>query len=354
MRKKLFIFLASIAFASASLSVQAGTASVSTVPEGLVSFTLQSGSTNYLSIPLTSNETYVTSVTSVTTNSISVGDVPAPFTTNLALPGAPYFVKFLTGNETGRVLLITSNTSSSLSLDTTDHATGTPVLLNTSGFNVQVGDTFEIFPGDTLASVFGSGTKQNPLLLKGGANLATSDTVVLYTTGTATNTTYYFNTAAGFWTTQQVFSPVNANNTVIYPYSAMTVTRLSSHPTITLTFGGKVTPVPAQTKVVSNGTVYSSTHYATGIKLSQLQFGSNWTRGTSVVTADTISVWDAATNQFDTFYQLFDATWRKYPDTTTDQSNFTIAPGTVTTIAKHEAVAGAATFLQSQLPYNLD
>jgi uncharacterized protein (TIGR02597 family) len=358
MRKNFFYFLGTLAIASGLVSADAATVSVSTVPEGLITFTLNSGSTNYLSLPLTTNETYTSSVTSVGGSTIAVGDSPAPFTTNLATSAAPYFVKFLSGYETGRVLLITGNSASALTLDTTDHSTGLPISLLTPSFNVQVGDTFEIFPADTLASVFGAGTKTNPLLLKGGNNYSSSDTVSLLTTITASATTYYFNTANGYWQSRvATFGATvqpNANNTIIYPYSALTITRLASHPTMTLVLGGRVTAVPAVTKLVSNSTVYTSTQYATGVMLSQLQFGSNWLRGTSAATADTLNVWNSATNQFDVYYQLFDATWRKSTDSATNQSDFVIPPGTVTTVTNRQSVAGAATFLQSQLPYSLD
>jgi len=352
MRKKIFYFLSGIALAIGATSADAQSASVASIPEGMITFSLVHGSTSYLSLPLINNETYTGSITAVTTNTISVGDTPAPFTTTLLTAGSPYFVKFLSGNEMGRVMLITANTTSALTLDTTDHTSGSPVLLTTTGFTVQVGDTFEIFPGDTLASVFGAGTTASPLVLTGGANIVNSDTITLYTVTIAPAVTYFFNTTAGYW--EQYGMTANANNTIIYPYSALMVTRRSSNPNTTFVVGGRVTPVAAAIKVASNATTYSSTHYASDITLSQLQFGSNWVTGTSVISADTLSVWNVTENRFDTFYQKPDSTWRKYPDAVTDQSNFAIAAGTVTTIAKREMVSGAATFLQPPLPYSLD
>jgi len=353
MRKKIIYFSVGIAFAACAMSANAQEATVATVPEGMITFALAHGTTSYLSLPLTNNETYTSSVTAVTTNSISVGDTPAPFTSSLATAAAPYFVKFLSGNEMGRILLITANTASSLTLDTTDHSIGASVLLTTTGFNVQVGDTFEIFPGDTLASVFGANTTANPLVLTGSVNVVNADTVALYTMSGAPAVTYYFSTIGGCWE-QYGGAPVNANNTIIYPYSALTVTLRPSHPNANLVLGGRVTPVQAQIKVVSKGTIYTSSHYATDIKLSQLQFGSNWVTSTNVVSADTLNVWDAALGHFDTYYQKPDSTWRKYGDTVTDQSSFAIAAGTVTTITKRETVSGAAAFLQPPLPYSLD
>jgi uncharacterized protein (TIGR02597 family) len=351
MRKKIFYLLAAIAITMGALSANAAN-SVATVPEGMITFALTHGTTSYLSLPLTNKAAYTSAVTAVTTNTITVDDTPAPFTTSLGTAAAPYFVKFLSGNESGRVLLVTTNTASKLTLDTTDHVSGAAVALTATSFNVQVGDTFEVFPGDTLASVFGAGTAQSPLLLTGGGSDTASDTISLYTTATAAVATYFYNSGTGHWA--KAGASGNANNTIIYPYSAFTISRKASHPDMTLVLEGRVTPVAATTKVMSKGTVYTSTHYASDIKLSQLQFGSNWVTGATEAAADTLSVWNATLGQFDTFYQKPDSTWRKDSDAVTDQSNFEIAPGTVTTIAKREAVSGAATFLQSSLPYSLD
>jgi len=352
MRKNKFYMLSLIAIATSAISANAATTSVATVPDGMITFSLTHGKSSYLSLPLTSNSTYTGAVSAVTTNTISVDDAPAPFTTSLSAATAPYFIKFLSGNEAGRVMLVTANTSSKLTVDTTDHISGAAVALTATGFNVQAGDTFEVFPGDTIASVFGHGTTQDPLLLTGGPGVTTSDTVSLFTTVGAPAVTYYFNTTAGFW--EQYGTSANANNTIIYPYSAFAVARRATHPDTTLVLEGRVTQVAAATKIVSKGTVYTSSHYATNIKLSQLQFGSNWQTGTSVLTADTISVWNTTTGRFDTFFQKADSTWRKYGDMVTDQSNYEIAAGTVTTIAKRQTVTGGDSFLQSSLPYTLN
>jgi len=351
MRKKMFYFLAGIALATGMISADANN-TVATVPEGMITFTITHGKSNYLSLPLTNTPTYTSVVTAVTANTISVDDTPAPFTSNLATPAAPYFVKFLSGKESGRVLLIISNTSGALALDTTDHISGSAIALTTTSCNVQIGDAFEIFRGDTFASVFGDGTTQNPLLLTGARTALTADVISLFTTAGATNAVYFFNTVLGYW--EQNGTRVNANNTIIYPYSAFIVTNRVRHPDVTLVLAGRVTEVPAETRMISNGTVYTSSHYATDIKLSQLQFGSNWTTGATVTVADTLSVWNATLGRFDIFYQKPDLTWRKSTDAATDQSNYTIAAGSVTTIAKRGIVNGAAAFLASSLPYSLD
>jgi uncharacterized protein (TIGR02597 family) len=352
MNKKFTNFLTGIAIAAGMISAAASSASVATVPTGMITYPLVQGTTNYLSLPLTNTETYTSTVNAVSSNTIAVSDTPAPFTTSLAVSGAPYFVKFLSGNEAGRVMLITSNTTSALTLDTTDHLSGTPVSLEATSFNVQSGDAFEIFPGDTLASIFGANTTQSPLILTGGQTVATSDTISLFTSVNNRPQSYFFSTTDNCW--EDYGMPGNANDTIIYPYSAMAVNLRSGHAAANLIVAGRVTPVNAQTKLQSSGTVFTSTHYATDVKLSQLKFGSNWTMGSNVAVADTLAVWNPSANRFDTFYQKPDATWRRFPDDTTDQSSFAISAGTVTAIAKREAVTGGQTFLQSQLPYSLN
>jgi uncharacterized protein (TIGR02597 family) len=352
MSKKFQILLVVLTLASA-ISAQVSGATVASVPEGMITFSLHHGTTSYLSLPLTNDTSYASTVSAVTATTISVGDSPAPFTTSLSTPAAPYFVEFTSGNEIGRVILVTGNTTNSLTLDTTDHNAGTPVFLTSTGFDVQVGDTFEIFPGDTLGSVFGTGTAQNPLLLTGAANTVMSDTISLPTNTNSLVSTFFFNTTTGFW--QQSGSTLNANNTIIYPYSALTITRRLSHPDTTFVMAGRVTPVAPQIKIAGNSTLYTSTHFAADMTLSQLQFGSNWVKGTSSITADTLGVWNSAMNRFDTYYQTPDSTWRKYPDANTDASNVTIPAGSITSITKRTVVAtGAASFIQSPIPYSLD
>jgi len=354
MNPKFLYFLTVMALVSGLISVQAQTsnATVATVPVGMINYPLTKGTTTYLSLPLTNIETYTGSVSAATGNSISVGDDPAPFTTSLAAPGTPYFVKFLSGSEAGRVLLVTGNTTSTLTLDTADHATGSPVALNATGYSVETGDTFEVFPGDTLASVFGAGTAQSPLVVTGGASAATADSVALFTAVNAPAVTYYFNTTANAW--EQTGSTANANNTILYPYAAFAVTLQSANPSTALVLGGRVTSVASAIKVVSNGTIFASTQFAADVKLSQLQFGGNWVTGSSVATADTLSVWNPSEGHFDTYYEKSDSTWRKFPDAATDQSSFSVSAGSVTTIAKRGVVNGAASFLQAPLPYSLD
>jgi uncharacterized protein (TIGR02597 family) len=352
MRKKIFYCFTGIALAAGMADAEAQGASVATVPTGMITCAIPHGVTSSLSLPLNNAATYTGSVTAVTTTSISVGDSPAPFTTSLATATAPYFVKFLSGSEMGRVLLITANTTSSLTLDVTDNSTQT-VNLTTTGFSVAVGDTFEIFPAKTIASEFGDSSAQHPLVLTGAANGFQADTVSIYNLSQSHWNAYYFNTTAGYW--EKFGSTANANNTILYPYGAFSITRRGSTTDTSVVMSGHVAEVPCLTKTTGNGApVFGSTGYAADMTLSQLQFGSTWVTGANALTASTVSVWNAALNHFDTYFQEPDSTWHKSSDPTTDVSNLVVTAGSAISILQRSAVSGASSFLPSAMPYTLN
>src|SRR5258708_10903616 len=107
------------------------------------------------------------------------------------------------------MLLKALTPATSLTMDLTDHTLApwtqtTPLVGSPSNsFDVKTGDTFEVFPGQTLASLFGSGTTVDPLVsLSGGTSVITADTVGIPSTLGAQVTTYFFNTKSGlgYWT----------------------------------------------------------------------------------------------------------------------------------------------------------
>jgi uncharacterized protein (TIGR02597 family) len=358
MCKKFFYFLLGISLGASATLAQAQSTSVATIPQGFFSFSLPAmgsmqSSISYLSLPLASNPAYSGSVASLTANTITVADSPAPWTASaLVTPATPYFVKFLSGTESGRVIKVTANTTNTLTLDTTDNSSQT-VALNASGFSIQAGDTFEVFAGDTLASVFGLNTTASPLVLKGASNAYVADTIAIYNAMLSRWQTYFFNTTAGTWQLYGMTS--NANNTVLYPYGAFTIARRPNDPAAALVLTGRVSEVAILTKTTGSDTnIYSSSKYAANITLSQLDFGSNWTESTSAFTADTVAIWDSTLTRFDTYYQLPDSTWRKYGSPTMDASNLVVPAGSVLSILKRTAVSGATSFLQSVLPYSVN
>ena len=351
MNKKVFYFCTVFAFAMGATAVGHASSIATTVnklPTGIQEITLTQGVSTWFSLPLSEQTVYAGAVTGVTNNVISVTPTSASLA-GYSGSATPYFVQFLSGQEAGRTVLITASTSSSLTLDITDQGIGPKVPLTFSGFSVAVGDTFEIFPGDTLASVFGANTSSNPLLLKGASNQGNADQVSLWGTS---DTVYYFNTRRGQWETTD--SSANANNTVIYPYQAISVYRQAGS-NVTLLLTGQVTPINACQKVVYNTNVYGSTHYAEAMTLGQLKMNSNWQTGNSGATADDLAIWSPATNAFTFYYQQPNGNWYLGSGSSTAvQNNVVIPAGGVTVVYKRSATPkGAQSFLVSAMPYSV-
>ncbi len=350
---KFLSFLAGIAIATGLITTSVQGATVATIPQGMMTYNFTHGTLTSISLPLTANITYSGSVSAVTDTTISVADSPAPFTTSLTVANARYFVKLLSGNEKGRVMLVTANTASTLTLDTTDGGTQA-VALSTANFNVAVGDTFEIFPADTLASIFGDNSAQNPLVLTGSTGPFTADTVGIFNPGTARLLAYYFNTTANCW--ELAGSSVNANNTILYPYASMSVLCRTTSSDASFVITGRVAEVPVLTKTsgVLGEPVYVSTGYATDITFNQLVFGSNWVTGASPFMADTVSIVNPQTQHYSAYYQENDSTWHQASYPSVDSSNVTLAAGGSMVVLQRANVSGASCFLSSTLPYSLD
>ncbi len=227
MRKK-FLIGGVLALAAASSPALASTSSVSvaSLPQGMVVISAGPvGTTSYISLPLSNSATYTGVVTAVGSNTINVASSTSPFTTNLATAGSPYFVKVLTGSEEGRTLLITGNTPNSLTVSISDDS-AQQVSLLTTGFTLKAGDTFEVLPGDTLSSIFGANTHANPLSFTGSTSFTTADWVNIFNPSTGSWQICFFNTTLGFWTVEG--TTTNANNTVLYPYTGLSLTRHSA------------------------------------------------------------------------------------------------------------------------------
>jgi uncharacterized protein (TIGR02597 family) len=345
MKKKFFYFSALLLVSASGLTqAVASSTAVATLPAGMRQVTLLKGTPNWFSLPLTGQPIFTGTVSAVTSNSISVAGGAETFATNLATPGSPYFVQFLSGAEAGRTMLITANTTTSLTLDTTDNGVGSVVALNASGDSVAAGDSFQIFPGDTLASVFGAGTSGNPLLLAGGAYNGLGDTVMLC--GPKLQD-YYFNSALGYWV--QRGSSTNANNTVIYPFSSVCVLRVAtSNATLLLT--GQVTPVNSCSKVAVNTDVYGSSHYPVDVTLAQLNMGSNWLKSSNPNAADDIGIWTPSVNGFTYYYQQPNGNWYQCygGNPSTVQNSLTLPAGAA---VEYLSRSSTQSFVVSALPY---
>ncbi|MFA6287184.1 MAG: TIGR02597 family protein [Opitutaceae bacterium] len=327
--------------------------SVTTVPVGAMTYTFPATTqvtTTYISIPLTNPAVYTLPVASLTANTITFSGTPFP-AGGLAQTGSPFFARIATGAQAGRTILITANTSSTITVDSTDHSSQTTAL-NTSGWTVAAGDRIEVIVGDTLASIFGDGSVNNPLKFVGGTSIFTADAVGIYNKITAKFDAYYFNTTNNYWRVNT--SASNLNNIVIYPENSIQISQKSGRSGLALVVIGEVPVSAPLTKITgSAATIYSGTRFPVDVKFSQLLF-NNWTKANSVFTADTLGVYNPTTAKLDVFYQRLDnGQWRKSGDNVTDYTNYVLPAGSAVAIARRSAVSGSSSFVSAPVPYSL-
>ena len=134
--------------------------------------------------------------------------------------------------------------------------------------------------------------------------------------------------------------------------------RHQNTPASIISIHGHIAEVNHLVRVNGGVGVYNSTGYPVNLSLGQLQLGPNWAEAPvatpTIANADSIAVWNASANRFDTYFELSDNTWRlNGQNTGPDQSNFIIPPGVTVTFLKRAAVSGAQAFLVPQIPYQL-
>lgn len=323
-----------------------------TTPVGAMTYTFNATTQNtstFISLPLTESPTFSGAIASVGNNTLTFSGTPfSPGA--LSQSASPYFLRITTGAQAGRTVLVTANSNSTVTVDTTDNSPQT-TSLTTSGFSVAAGDQVQIFAGDTLAITFGDNTPSRPLVFAGGTSGLNADTIGIYNKSLSRTDVYFFSTQLGYWRT--ISSTVNQNNTVIYPESSVSVTRRSNRPQVQMIVLGEVPSVSPLTKTAgSNQAIAAATRLPIDITLSQLSL-SNWTKGNSALQADTIGVYNPLNGRNDVYFQRPDNTWRRLGDATTDQSNYVLPGQSGFFILKRGAVSGASSFLRLPLPYTL-
>lgn len=326
--------------------------SVATTPVGAMTYSFPattSTTSTYISVPLTNQAVYTGPIVSITSSTITFnnpGFTPAQF----AQAGSPFFARVASGNQAGRMMLVTANTADTITVDTSDNSSQTTPL-SATGWSLAAGDRVEIVVGDTLASLFGNNTVDQPLIFTGSTSAFTADTISIYNKALGKFDAYYFSTSSGYWRSSSVNT--NANNLTIYPEAAIGITRRSGRSAINFSVVGVVPATSPLTKVTGGTTaVYTSTRFPTPLSLSQLNL-SNWTKSNSAFTADTLQVYNSSTGKFDTYYQRLDNTWRRSDNSAADQSNFSIDPTAAVVLVKRGTVANATSFVVSPIPYSL-
>lgn len=275
-----FIFIEQILGLS-SICLHAQTR-LETTPLGYIRHTLAGNATTTIAIPLQDraeiagrSHGVITSVGASTIEDINGGWLPG----ELSNVSAPYYLRITSGAAAGHLFYISplvSNTSTQLTINgVTD--------LAAFGI-VPYQDTYEIFPADTLSSLFPTGTLQS-------GDLSTAD-LVYYFNG-AIWIVYYHDGAQ--WRRQ---GAGGANNALLWPTNGLRIVRRGS--SCDLIFTGRV-PRPCTVSVFDGPSLQFLTGLPVQLTLCQLAFqkNPNWKTGT-LENADYLRIWDG--NDWITYY----------------------------------------------------
>lgn len=254
---------------------------------------------------------------------------------------APYFVRITSGPHAGRLFRIVAPANTSARVYVYDDELGLATLNLAVGAN---GTSFEIIPGDTLASFFGTTRSGDTLVLQGAANALQADIVQVW--GGAAWLNFYYNTAWQRWSrdTDTVADP-SRDAFLLRPDRGLMITRRGTTP-LELAVVGRVlnSPQRAFHARTDNAVTFLATMQAADITLGELALQTaarslNWQGADDASQADLLYVWSGAT-WFTFYFNTATGHWQRVGDPA-DRDGYVIAAGTPVFVQRRHAGTSA-------------
>lgn len=287
--------------------------------------------------PITGNGAVTGRLTSVGASSLtnsSAGWTAGAFSQS----SQPHLVKITSGPATGRIFRITENNATSLTVDNQ----GTS--LNTLGIGVgSNGDTYEIFPADTIRTVFGSPADG----VVGGTNADVADQVQILNAAGEWEV-FYFNTPTGAWVAAT--NSANSDNRVIRPDEGIVYLRRGTTP-LKIVLTGRVPDTTSRIVVRNSGAsaIGSTWPVDTTLATSGIREISGWVSG-PIATADQVQIY-SPTKGWRSFYHDGTNWMRVGPAIISNDEP--IPAGTAVVLARRGSSSDTTILTQNQ-PYNLN
>jgi hypothetical protein len=297
--------------------------------------TIPTGQTRSFSIPFDSD---VSSLTGTIGKLTAVGAnyfendaatwTPGAFST----ADAPYFVRLTSGVQAGRTFRITTPANTATRIYLADDGLGLTSLNLATGTN---GTSFEIIPGDTLGTFFGT---TNTLVLQGATDPQQADIVQVW--GGAAWLNFYYNTTWQRWARDtDLISDPSRNSFLLRADRGVMITRRGAT-ALELAVTGRVlnTPQRAFHTRSDNALTFLATMQASDTTLGGLALQSgtrslNWKGDADAANADILLVWSGAT-WFSFFYNSAAGHWQRVGDPV-DRDNFLLKAGTPVFVQRH-------------------
>jgi hypothetical protein len=267
----------------------------------------------------------------------------------LSTPSAPYLLEITSGMAQGSIFLISSATANTTDTVTIDASEVTRVgNLGNLGIVADAanGDTYRIWPADTLGSFFGTPDTTGIL---GGTTPATADTVTLVVNGSATTYFYHTGTNPPRWSRVGLGS-ADSSNVPIPPYAGVQYARLADTG-LEFRVLGRMPAGLRQVAVKNSGTTLLSGYWPVNQTLSALKLENlpNWQSGASPAEADTVVL--TAGGSVTTYFHD-GANWRRVGLGGANSNETPIPVGASVLINKKGNAEGFATY-QHTAPYQL-
>jgi uncharacterized protein (TIGR02597 family) len=334
--------LAGGALAFAPLSMRAQ--SVTTTPVGVMTVTVSAAPSSTtprytsLALPLLNSPVYSGRLAAVTASGITVAQSVVE-TMNAA---NPYFIRINTGANQGLTLLIKSNNGSVLTVDNlrTGPLTSLPVPLNVG----SSGDTYSIYPADTLNSLFGN-------LTQGGTTPSQADQIWLWQPAASGYFKYYYNVANSRWQDTDFDDP--ANNIVIMPDAGVMYVRRATTP-VSFVITGTVPACDAVTQIRNSGYTLLASGFPVPMTLGNLGLSgnANWGKSSAFSTADQLWIWQPSAGYSKYFYNSSTSRWED-SDFGDSADSLVINPQTPMMIKRFSTGSTSYTSYSVNKPYSL-
>ncbi|MDX6766828.1 MAG: hypothetical protein SFU85_08550 [Candidatus Methylacidiphilales bacterium] len=264
-------------------------------------------------------------LTGVTSNTIT--NSSAAWTSGFVTASTPYFVKLTSGSAVGRVFRVTSATSTTLTL--------TVGSLNLTTLGVTAGNTYQLFPAETLDTIFST------LAVSGNTTSATSDNVLLFN-GTTWNS-YWFNSSVSQWRLGAI--PTNQGTTVVSPETGLIYLRRGAT-SMSILSSGVVPSTSIPTEISNGATTFLGSLYPVDTTLNNTNIHTTpgWVSGTSATGTDKVLIWNGSSwNSYWRHSTL--NVWRLGAIPTAQ--NPTIVGGSPIIISKATPSAGSSTYTKA-------
>ncbi len=302
-------------------------------PVGFLTQTIPAGQTRSFSVPFDADLSSLvgalgrlTAVGANTFENSAAAWTPGAF----SAAATPYFVRLTSGAQSGRTFRIATPANTATRLYLADDT------LDLTTLNLAVGSAtgtgYEIIPGDTLASFFGTTAVGDTLVVQGAGDPTAADLVQVW--GGAAWLNFYYNTTWSRWArdTDAITEPTR-NDFLLRSDRGLMLTRRGATP-LTLAVIGRVlaTPQRATHARTENALTFLATMQAGDITLGTLALqnsdrAADWRSSSDPAEADLLLVWSGAT-WFSFFYNNVAGHWQRVGDPTPNRDDYVIDAGT--------------------------